>query len=280
MLRLVTRGTPSLDVLLREFPTVTVTRAPEPERGDVVIDAEAWSSSETFRPFDDAVFARAGGALAVVGAAPVRAACESLTRYQRALDRRNAASRGALFDAVLAAHRGLHDLDKPLVRADWDHALDAWQWMLRLDPAASLAAQLAALFHDVERLETEADRRVEHRAPDYQAFKDAHASRGADRAYAVLRDVGVDAPTAARVRAIVAAHERRRGDPEIDLLNDADALSFFSLNSAGYADYFGAPQTRRKIAWTLRRLGPTSRDKLRLVRLRPDVARLTEEAAA
>lgn len=281
-LRLVTRGPLALHLLASEFPTVTISRTTRADHDDVVIDAEEWSASETFRPFDDAL-ARPpfGDGLAVVGDEPARAACESLTRYQRCIDRRNAASMTPAFDAVLEAHRLLHDLAKPLVRADYHHALDTWQWMLRLCSGASVTAQLAALFHDVERLESEADRRIEHRAPDYQAFKDAHAWRGGEHAESVLTNAGIEPHVAARVREIIAMHERRRDDDEdVALLNDADALSFFSLNSAGYLDYFGVDQTRRKIAYTLGRLGRVSRAKLRLARLRPDVDALLREAVS
>lgn len=211
-----------------------------------------------------------------------------LTRCQRVMDRRNEASRGALFDRVLAAHRQAHDLAKPLVRADYDHALDTWQWGLRLAPRAGLAAQLAALCHDVERLDSEADARSEHRAADYQAFKDEHAARGADRADALLGEAGVDAETRRRTARLIAAHERPPGaadaaDEEgeaIALLNDADALSFFSLNSVGYLDYFGPEPTRRKVAYTLGRLRPAARHYLTGMRLPSLVAaELAQERA-
>src|SRR4051794_37930426 len=94
-------------------------------------------------------------------------------RYQRCLPMRNVLSRGAAFDRILARHRKLHDCTLPLVRADYDHSLDAWQWVLRLEPGAGLAVQIAALFHDIERLESEATARVEQHAPDLQGFKDA-----------------------------------------------------------------------------------------------------------
>src|SRR5262249_30356658 len=160
-----------------------------------------------------------------------------------------------------------------LVAADYDHAIDTWQWMLRLDPRASLAAQLSALFHDIERLESERDRRVERLSPDYVAFKDAHVSKGAQMAARGLEEVGVDAPTCKRVAEIIAAHDVRGRDDDIDLLKDADALSFFSLGSSGYADYFGPDQTRRKVAYTLQRLSHAARERLSLVRMRWDVAR-------
>jgi hypothetical protein len=62
-------------------------------------------------------------------------------------------------------------------------------------------------------------------------------------------------------------------------LNDADGLSFFSLNSAAYADYFGPDQTRRKVANVLHRLSHDARERLSLVRLRWDVAHWLDEAA-
>lgn len=281
-LRLVTSA-PSVDTrtLAAEFPTVRVERAHAARADDVIIDADEWRASRSFLPYDDALARTRSDAIIVRGERRVEdVACEVLTRYQRLLYRRNGSSRTPTFGAAMRAHRALFDASKPLVKADLDHAIDTWQWMLRLDASATITAQLAALFHDVERLETEADARIEHHAPDYQAFKDAHAERGAAWTADLLRRAGVAPELADRVREIIALHERRRGDdPEIALLNDADALSFFSLNSAGYLDYFGPEQTRRKVAYSLGRLGPCGRKKLAHVRLRPDVRGLMREAA-
>jgi hypothetical protein len=196
---------------------------------------------------------------------------EVLNRCQRLIGRRNRHSQGQLFARVLERHRTLHDRDKPLVRADYNHALDAWQWLLRLDAEASQAVQIAALFHDIERLVSEPDVRVEHLAGDYQAFKDAHARKGAAMTDAVLADAGVGESVRAHVYELVAQHERTSADAELALLNDADALSFLSLNSPGYADYFGAEQTKKKVAYTWNRMRPGARAKLGIVHLRSDV---------
>jgi hypothetical protein len=196
---------------------------------------------------------------------------EVLNRCQRAVSRRNAASQGPTFDRVLRMHRDLHDRSKPLVRADYDHSLDVWQWTLRLDPAASQALQIAALFHDVERLLSESDERVEHLSADYRQFKDAHAREGALYTRKVLATAGLGRELVERVATLVEDHERQSGEGEEALLADADALSFFSLNSCGYADYFGPEQMRRKVAYTLTRLRPPARRKLDHVRLRGDV---------
>lgn len=196
---------------------------------------------------------------------------EVLNRCQRVIGRRNGASQGPAFDRVLRVHRELHDRSKPLVRADYDHALDVWQWTLRLEPAASLALQIAALFHDVERLTSEPDARVEHQATDYQAFKDAHAREGARLTSDALACCGLTRAVVDQVTSLVAQHESPRADGDAAILADADGLSFISLNSCGYADYFGAEQLRRKVAYTLGRIRPSARRKLDHVRLRGDV---------
>jgi hypothetical protein len=196
---------------------------------------------------------------------------EVLNRCQRLIDRRNKHSQGKIFDRVLRRHRELHDLGKPLVHADYNHALDAWQWVLRLDANATAPLQYAALFHDVERLVSEPDSRHEHLAADYQTFKDEHAREGGAMTARILAECGVPEPLRARAAQLVSEHERQSDDADLALLNDADALSFFSLNSSGYADYFGAEQTKKKVEYTWNRLRPQSRAKLAHVHLRPDV---------
>ena len=283
LLRLRLVGDDDIDtrILEREFPTVTVDRASACGPSDIVVDDYVWRGAFDLRTLDEKI-EHAGPvvSISVRGHDAARIACEVVTRYQRFLSRRNHASSTALFDAVLRAHAGIHDVSLPLVKADLDHAVDTWQWMLRLQPEVGLSPQLAALFHDIERLESEPRERIEHRAPDYQTFKDAHAQKGAERAFEVLVKAGVPQDEAERARDLVCRHERRTGDAEVLLLNDADALSFFSLNSPGYIDYFGVAQTRRKVAYTLARLGPRAREKLDCIRLRPDVERLLREVAA
>lgn len=199
---------------------------------------------------------------------------EVLSRAQRRIERRNRASATPWFQRVLDEHRALHDLAKPLVRADLDHALDAWQWTLRLDADVSASVQLATLLHDIERLASEADARIEHHAADYQAFKDAHAREGARIAGAVLARAGVDAAVVDATCRLVAVHERRSLDPAIAIINDADALSFFALNSAGYLAYFGPEQTQKKVAYTLARMSSGARDELPLLRIPEEIRRM------
>lgn len=283
---------PGLDTVAQEFPTVRFgTGGVEelPSLQSLFLAAEEWESARfPFYEFDARVDGLTEPYLLRLSADHERLpgmALEVLTRCQRLVSRRNDESGTALFDRVLERHRDLHDLSKPLVRADWTHSLDVWQWSLRLDAAAGLEVQVAALFHDVERLVSEADVRVEHKALDYQRFKNEHAWRGAAMADSALAEAGIDPGTRIRVARLIEGHEHLPSpdDPhaaDLALLNDADALSFFSLNSPGYLDYFGPEAAGRKIAWTMARLRPEARRRLESVRLRPDVAALLLEVSS
>jgi hypothetical protein len=212
------------------------------------------------------------------GAAQERALFEVLTRYQRLIPLE--VEPPAAVRTALLAHRALFDLNKPLVRADHDHALDTWRWLLRIDPGASVALQLAALFHDVERLVGEADVRIEHLAADYEGFKHAHARVGARLAARALSAADLPKEIVGRAKALIEQHEAPREDTELVALNDADALSFFSLNAWGFVEYFGAEHTRKKVAYTLRRMSPAARRHLPFLRHHPEVARLLSDTLA
>lgn len=265
--------------LAREFPKVKLEWKDEESLADMDIEAEELSNIA----FDHWALDRELDALASRDfslrihhgrESSCQAVEQVLSRAQRLIDRRNQNSEGDAFDRILTVHRGLHELQKPLVLADFAHALDVWQWILRLEPDASRALQLAALFHDIERLHSEPDIRIEAAASDYPAFKSAHAKRGAEIVGDLLRSLDVTDKEIARVSELVAYHEQPRHDPEAELLADADSLSFFSLNSPGFIDYFGREHGRRKVAYTLNRLSHHGLQRLGALRLRDDVAEL------
>jgi hypothetical protein len=268
-----------LSYLRREFPGLD-TEGATSTSADVAIDGSAWAHPAWDAFAFDAVIVPAVGngnaGIDLRGPCGGRAAISVATRYQRFVPRR--IEDAVTLERVFARHRALHDLRKPLVAADHDHALDTWAWMLRLDPTASLSAQLAALFHDIERLTSEADARIEQHAADYPIFKAAHARAGAAMTSAVLEELGIDEETRARVAELVADHERPNEDRELALLNDADALSFFSLNSAGFLRYYGLDHTRRKVRRSLTRLSSAARMHLARIRLPAEVERFLSEA--
>jgi predicted metal-dependent HD superfamily phosphohydrolase len=257
----------------------------------VEVDAAAWTRGEIDPTgLDDRIDTAAeGGPFAVAildetdapGASADQVAEDLAVRCQRWSGGRNAASEDPELARLLLRHRDLHLLDKPLLRADYRHALDVWQWVLRLDPEAGAAVQLAALFHDVERIFTEADSRGEQAVVDYDDYKARHAERSALVTEEVLREQGTPPDLRSRVAELIAGHDQPShiDSPEGELLEDADALSYFSLNSSGYLKYYGAEQARRKIGWTRARLSARGHAWLGRLRLPSGVMALLPEGA-
>jgi hypothetical protein len=187
----------------------------------------------------------------------IAVAGEVLTRCQRWVDRRNEQSQDACFEAVLARHRAL-------VPSERDHALDVWQWALRLDPRASFALQVAALFRGAGR---------------FAAARERREDAGAAIAREVLAAIGAGPPARERVAALLAGRERGGGGADLVTLAEAEALSFFSLASSAFLAAFGTDATRRRVREGLARLRPESRARLGRVRVRREIAALIAEEA-
>ena len=95
---------------------------------------------------------------------------------------------------------------------------------------------------------------------------------------AALAATGLDQATIDCASELVAGHEQPGDQAERLLLNEADALSFFSLNSTGFLRYYGVEHTRRKVAYTLARLRQSARRRLSRIGYHPAVAELLHEA--
>jgi hypothetical protein len=220
------------------FPMVAVQPLAAGEGAQVLrLDVEEWRAPG-FDPstWDPRLFAAAEAAdrlaLHLVGARGeelAEAALEILTRYQGLIGRRNAACTGAEFDCLLARHRTLHDMSRARGRAHYQHSLDTWQWVLRLEPEAELAVQVAALFHEVEG----------------PLFEGASAARSADMARELLAELGMETSTRERVCRLLTRHERASEEAARELLDKADSLSFFSLHASDFLRAFGPEHARR-----------------------------------
>jgi hypothetical protein len=107
------------------------------------------------------------------------------------------------------------------------HLVRTRDWLLELEPGASLALRLAALTHDIERHFPGGP------APDpgNPAYLAEHAERSAHIAHDWLAENGAGGELAAAVGELVAEHEVG-GSPDSDLLQAADSLSFLEVNRA------------------------------------------------
>jgi hypothetical protein len=188
------------------------------------------------------------------------------------------ASHGTAVPADMTSDLEARALDWIAPFSQAEHLIQARAWVLRLDPAATLAIRLAALTHDVERMfaggpqQNFAEDRWDD--PDYLF---AHSTRSADFVQRWLED-GAEPPDASfirDVRRLVLLHELG-GDAEADVLQAADSLSYLETLqelTAGWvaANLCSAEKARDKLVYM--------RDRIRI----PSARRLAEplfEAAA
>lgn len=158
---------------------------------------------------------------------------------------------------LIAVQRIRAAIARSPVPEDPGHAENTLQWMKRLAPEAGPALHLAALAHDIERARP--DRLMRHEFDDYDSFKKEHAAVGADIAEALLLDVGIDAVLRQAVFFLIRQHEVG-GDPESDLLKDADSLSYFDHNLPFYYRREGWTNTLRRARWGYQRLSARARE--------------------
>ena len=146
------------------------------------------------------------------------------------------------------------------VPEDPHHADNTLAWLLRLEPAADEALQIAALAHDIDRATPERVRRKDY--PDYDAFKAAHARRGARLLRGILEACDVERSIVEEACRLVEFHEVG-GDPGSDLLKDADSISYFDVNLPLFFQREGWDETKRRSDWGYRRLTPRGQEIVR-----------------
>ncbi len=143
------------------------------------------------------------------------------------------------------------------VPEDPRHADNTLEWLLRLEPDAGEALQLAALAHDIDRA-IEAAKVGRADFDDYDAFKAAHARHGAELLRPILSACGVARDIVDEACRLVEVHEVG-GDPDADLLKDADSISYFDVNLPLYYQREGRDETKRRSLWGYQRLSARAR---------------------
>jgi hypothetical protein len=144
------------------------------------------------------------------------------------------------------------------VPEDPRHSTNTLEWLLKFEPDADDALQLAALGHDIDRA-VEVSKVLRADFSDYDDFKAAHARHSAEMLLEILQQCGVGDPTLAdELSRLVCLHEVG-GDARSDLLVDADSLSYFDVNLPLYRDRNSREETLRRCLWGYRRLSKRAR---------------------
>ncbi|HET6464386.1 MAG TPA: DUF4202 domain-containing protein [Nitrospiria bacterium] len=151
-------------------------------------------------------------------------------------------------------------------------AKTVYAWVERLDASASEAVRLAARSHTLGRWEVPRDRyRMD--VSGYHQWRAATATHAADAAARILKRVGYPEQTILEVKRIITGH-RHPGDPDTQLLEDADALSFLEIKLGDYIAQWDEAKIRRILEGTWSKMSPPARQRAAELPLDPRVQRL------
>ncbi len=149
-------------------------------------------------------------------------------------------------------------ISKSSVPEDPRHADNVLEWLLKLNPDADEALQIAALSHDIDRADEETKiKRADFN--DYDQFKVAHAHHSATILRHILQQCQVEQSIVDAACQLVEQHEVG-GDPRSDLLKDADSISYFEVNMPLYFQREGYKETLKRCIWGYQRLSPKMKE--------------------
>jgi hypothetical protein len=138
-------------------------------------------------------------------------------------------------------------IKKSQVPEDPIHSKNTLEWLLKLKPDADDAMKIAALGHDIERaIEERKVRREDYK--DYDEFKESHASNSAKILAEIMKECGISTKLADDIFFLVCHHETG-GTRRVDILRDADSISFFHVNLPYYFLRNGVEETKKRCLW-------------------------------
>jgi hypothetical protein len=159
-----------------------------------------------------------------------------------------------------------------------DYAQRMTAWLERLMPDASEALRLAVRSQHLRRWTFPRDRFPMTRA-GYHQWRTAAARFHAEQAGEILREVGYDEPTIARVQSLV-RKEGLKSDPETQALEDSTCLAFLELDFAAFAARHDDDKVVRIVQKTWRKMSPRGHDAALRLELPDNARRLIEQALA
>jgi Domain of unknown function (DUF4202) len=154
-------------------------------------------------------------------------------------------------------------------------ARTVYAWVERLDPSASEAVRLAARSHTLRRWEIPRDRyRMD--TVGYHEWRTVTAAHSAEAAAAVLKRAGYAEAAIREIRRLITG-ARHPQDPDTQLLEDADCLSFLEIKLAGYMTRWDEAKIRRILEGTWSKMSPAARHRALEIPLDPRVKKLILE---
>lgn len=143
-------------------------------------------------------------------------------------------------------------ISKSEVPEDRPHSKNTKDWVIKLFPEADFALQIAALGHDIERSIKEKKIKRE-KYSDYNKFKEAHSHNSAKIMKKILQKYKIDSNIIDKITYLIENHEFG-GNPEANILKDADSISFFDVNLPEYFLRNTKEETFFRIKWGFNKL--------------------------
>lgn len=150
------------------------------------------------------------------------------------------------------------------------------KWVLKLKPNADEALKIAAISHDIDRAMTGI---TEKDLKDYSKineFKKEHSIRSAKFICDILKKHEYSVDIISKVKHLVENHEFG-GDPETDILTDADSLAYFDYNIPSYLKRNGEERTKEKIKFMYNRLSDNAKAMVRKIEFSNNIVNLVKE---
>ena len=152
-------------------------------------------------------------------------------------------------------------ISKSEIPEDSKHSKNTKAWVLKLKPEADISLQIAALGHDIERSIKELKINRENYS-DYNEFKMAHARNSAKILNDLLSKYDLKKTILYKVSNLVTHHEFG-GNPETNILKDADSISYFDVNLPFYFQRNSREETKFRIMWGYQRLSDKAKSIVR-----------------
>ncbi len=181
-------------------------------------------------------------------------------------------------DSIACAKQKIRDMiSRSRVPEDPVHAENVLEWLMKFEPDADEALQIAALAHDIDRADSARKTERSHFS-DYDQFKAAHATNSAKILKEILQQCQVQQSIVDEACRLVKLHEIG-GDARSDLLKDADSISYFAVNLPLYYQREGYEETVKRCIWGYHRLSPKMKTICRNMNYpKKTLARIVEEA--
>lgn len=133
------------------------------------------------------------------------------------------------------------------------HAELVLKWVLELKPDADEALKIAALSHDIDRAVNKITEKDLKDHSNMSKFKKEHSMRSAIIICNILKKHNYPQKIIGKVKQLVENHEVG-GDPESDILKDADSIAYFEYNIPFYLKRYARERTKEKIKFMYERM--------------------------